>query len=134
MQETEPAPALPSFEESDCGTGLIRAGVGPQHVTIRRADRPALHPWSPGYLGAGAVSLATRGKQLLRREWRVGDAVAKHPPVDADPRHPLVPEALARRRPVIAPKPSSRAQRRTSGEFATSLLLLEREGDGPCTG
>ena len=38
---------------------------------------------------------ATRGKQLLRRESRVGDAVAKHSPVDSDPRHPLVAEAEA---------------------------------------
>ena len=47
------------------------------------------------HLGIRAASPATRArKQLLRRECRVGDAVAKHSPVDADPRHPLVAGAI----------------------------------------
>jgi hypothetical protein len=58
-------------------------GVKQQHVTNRRADRPALHPCRHGHLEAGAASLAMRGQQ--------GTVIASRNPVgskeQADKRH-----------------------------------------------
>src|SRR5436190_13385762 len=53
-------------EAATCGGGVARlqqalsSSAGPTGP----ADRPALHPWPRGHLGAGATSLATRGQQV----------------------------------------------------------------------
>jgi hypothetical protein len=88
-----------------------------------------------------------RGKQLLRREWRVGDAVAKHPPVEADPRHPLVAIALARQAGSLKQKRSPagcafpRVARRSPRASpapgclrALAVVGIAAPGEGPDTG
>ena len=48
---------LPMVEQSGHHVDVTAPGVKQQHVTNRRADRPALHPCRHGHLGAGASGL-----------------------------------------------------------------------------
>src|SRR5439155_4459889 len=56
-------------EAATCGGGvaLLQQALSSSAGPTGPADRPALHPWPRGHLGAGATSLAKRGKLASRR-------------------------------------------------------------------
>ncbi len=63
-----PATRLSFLRRSGPRVSVTPPGVKQERVTCvnGRADRPALHPWRRGHLGAGAPSLAPRGKRGRR--------------------------------------------------------------------
>jgi len=69
-------------EASTCGGGvaLLQQALSSSAGPTGPADRPALHPWPRGHLGAGATSLAMRGQENRRG---ASGARLSHPSVEA---------------------------------------------------